>query len=431
MNDIEIKFIALLLNTENNIEIKELLLGINEEDFNNIFMRKVFLIIKDLVDKDNVVSLKKVIEILEKENIDVNTEEIKKIIFVDITKEDYTKLKIEFLEEIRNRKFKEKASDIVKKINNNEKFSINQFINDITLDNSLSIEKPLSLYELIQLKKKSEINPNEIIIQTGLSSLDTFIEGGFASGDLVVVAARPGMGKTAFALNLLSNIGNIQEKKVLFFSLEMTNASLVDRLIAIESELPLKDVRNSKDLSKKDREYLEIVYSSFEKAKIYFEERKNKIDEIESIALSMKPDVLIIDYLQLIRSDDYVRVREQEVANYTKSLKSLAKKLNIPIILLAQLSREVEKRSDKRPILSDLRESGSIEQDADTVLFLYRNDYYNKDNVKNEKQVVEIIVGKQRRGNTGVVECGFIPHLQKFTDEFEKTCDLEIEFIEE
>ena len=431
MNDIEIKFIALLLNTENNIEIKELLLGINEEDFNNIFTRKVFLIIKDLIDKDNVVSLKKVIEILEKENLDVNTEEIKKIIFVDIAKEDYTKLKIEFLEEIRNRKFKEKASDIVKKINNNEKFNINQFINDITLDNSLSIEKPLSLYELIQLKKKSEINPNEIIIQTGLSNLDTFIEGGFASGDLVVVAARPGMGKTAFALNLLSNIGNIQEKKVLFFSLEMTNASLVDRLIAIESELPLKDVRNSKDLSKKDREYLEIVYSSFEKAKIYFEEHKNKIDEIESIAFSMKPDVLIIDYLQLIRSDGYVRVREQEVANYTKILKSLAKKLNIPIILLAQLSREVEKRSDKRPILSDLRESGSIEQDADTVLFLYRNDYYNKDNVKNEKQVVEIIVGKQRRGNTGVVECGFIPHLQKFTDGFEKTYDLEIEFIEE
>ena len=103
MNDIEIKFIALLLNTENNIEIKELLLGINEEDFNNIFTRKVFLIIKDLIDKDNVVSLKKVIEILEKENLDVNTEEIKKIIFVDIAKEDYTKLKIEFLEEIRNR----------------------------------------------------------------------------------------------------------------------------------------------------------------------------------------------------------------------------------------------------------------------------------------------------------------------------------------
>lgn len=255
-------------------------------------------------------------------------------------------------------------------------------------------------------------------IQTGFVDLDSFLCG-LRDGSLTIIAARPAMGKTAFALNILQNVCIKEEKPALMFSLEMTQAELATRIIASESRISGSELRLGNLRSDQWNTMLDTVESCSD-VKLFIDEtsgitisalrdRAKRIKKIKDIKL------VVVDYLQLVTSSSKrASSREQEIADIARGLKSLAKDISCPVIALAQLNRSVESRSEKRPILSDLRESGSIEQDADNVLFIHRPGYYDK----NERQdLAEIIVAKQRSGPTGTVHLKWTGRLTQFSDE--------------
>ena len=279
-------------------------------------------------------------------------------------------------------------------------------------------------------------------ISSGFSKYDE-LTSGFHGSDLIILAARPAMGKTAFALNLALNVAKAG-KHVLVYSLEMGNEQLFDRLLSIESKIKLSAI---KDGTLKDADYTDLGNGMGRLAELplYISDSSSvNILEIKAVARRLKAegklDFMMIDYLQLINpTSGSKKSREQEISEISRSLKIIAKELNIPIVTLSQLSRSVEQRTDKRPILSDLRESGAIEQDADMVMFLYREKYYNKDNVQQpgdsgnsevpsqytkpkqqsndeELEKVEVIVGKHRSGPTGTIILGFRPGYQQFVN---------------
>lgn len=279
-------------------------------------------------------------------------------------------------------------------------------------------------------------------ISSGFSKYDA-LTSGFHGSDLIILAARPAMGKTAFALNLALNVAKAG-KHVLVYSLEMGNEQLFDRLLSIESKIKLSAI---KDGTLKDADYTDLGNGMGRLAELplYISDSSSvNILEIKAVARRLKAegklDFMMIDYLQLINpTAGSKKSREQEISEISRSLKIIAKELNIPIVTLSQLSRSVEQRTDKRPILSDLRESGAIEQDADMVMFLYREKYYNKDNVQqpgdgnnpevpsqytkpkqqsndDELEKVEVIVGKHRSGPTGTIILGFRPGYQQFVN---------------
>lgn len=258
-------------------------------------------------------------------------------------------------------------------------------------------------------------------ISSGYTAYDN-MTGGFHGSDLLILAARPAMGKTAFALNLALNVAK-EGKSVLIYSLEMGNEQLFDRLLAIESRIELKKIKEG-NLAGDDYAAVGNGLGKLGTLPIYISDSSSvNILEIKAVARRMKAegklDFMLIDYLQLINPSESSRKnREQEISEISRSLKIIAKELNIPIITLSQLSRSVESRTDKRPILSDLRESGAIEQDADMVMFLYRDKYYNKDasvqTTGNEVEDVELIIGKHRSGSTGTINLRFIPSQQIF-----------------
>lgn len=246
-----------------------------------------------------------------------------------------------------------------------------------------------------------------------LSSFDDLdaITQGFHNSDLIIIAGRPSMGKTAFSLTLAKNIALKYKKKVVFFSLEMTKEQLLYRLLSTEtliSQTKLRSGRISKD------EWINInnTISGLSNLSFYIDDTPNiSISEIlfKIKRLNQEKDhpvgLLFIDYLQLLEDLDKNNNRVQEVSKITRNLKKLARELNVPIIVMSQLSRNVETRTNKRPMLSDLRESGSIEQDADVVMMLYRDDYYNKKTL--EKNIIEIIIAKHRNGPVGTAKLKF------------------------
>lgn len=255
-------------------------------------------------------------------------------------------------------------------------------------------------------------------VPSGYKSIDE-MTGGFQKGDLIVFAGRPSMGKTAFALNLCLNMAK-EGKKVLFFSLEMSKEQLVQRLLSTESKIDLKSLRTG-NIRESDWEALLEAAIKLSSLDVIIDDTPSaSIVDIKSKARKIFAkekgiDVIIIDYLQIIevpKGISVIRSRNEEIGFVSRSLKALAKELDVPVIVLSQLSRSVEKRIDKRPILSDLRESGSIEQDADLVAFLYRDEYYNPNTDK--KNIVEIIISKQRNGPVGTVELMFIKEIGKF-----------------
>jgi len=260
-------------------------------------------------------------------------------------------------------------------------------------------------------------------IGSGFSSLDKFTAG-WQKSDLVIIAARPGMGKTAFALAILRNAAIDYKKSVAIFSLEMSSVQLVTRLIAMESEISSEKLKRG-ELQDYEWQQINSKITALSNAQIYIDDTPGiSILEFKAKCRRLKSqhnlEMVIVDYLQLMRSDDKnAGNREQEISYISRSLKGLAKELEIPVIALAQLSREVEKRTDKKPMLSDLRESGSIEQDADMVSFIYRPEYYkiNTDADGNDTSgMAEIILEKHRNGPTGIARVRFIPHLAKFSD---------------
>lgn len=269
-------------------------------------------------------------------------------------------------------------------------------------------------------------------VASGFSDIDR-INGGWQPSDLVILAARPAMGKTAFALSLVRNAAIDHKKSVMVFSLEMADIQLVNRLISAEAQVPGDKIKKS-NLSEEEWIRLQNQTSVLGNAKIYIDDtpQLNIFDlnaKCRRIASQQGLDMVVVDYLQLLRADIKSQGnREQEIAFISRSLKALAKDLNIPVIALAQLSREVEKRANKRPQLSDLRESGSIEQDADMVMFLYRHEYYEKMGMDNDNQsngdsldadikgLTEVIIAKNRHGMVGSAFCKFIGEFSKFQD---------------
>lgn len=255
-------------------------------------------------------------------------------------------------------------------------------------------------------------------IPTGFSDLD-FRTSGLHNSDLILVAARPAMGKSAFALNIATNAAVRAKVPVAIFSLEMSKEQMTSRILCSEAMVDSNKVRTGKI---DDEEWSKLAAASGElsEANIYIDDTPGiSIMEIRAKCRKMKIEknigLVVIDYLQLVQgSGKRGGSREQEIAEISRSLKILAKEINVPVIALSQLSRAPEQRPDHRPMLSDLRESGSIEQDADIVMFLYRDDYYNEDSKK--KNIAEVILAKHRAGSTGTVELLWLGNYTKFAN---------------
>ena len=261
---------------------------------------------------------------------------------------------------------------------------------------------------------------------TGFTDYDLKTSG-LHDSDLIIVAARPAMGKSAFAINIATNVAVQAKKGVAIFNLEMSKEQVGNRILCCEALVDSNKVRTGQ-LEDDDWVKLASTLTRLSEAPIYIDDTAGiSIMEIRAKCRKLKIEkdigLVVIDYLQLIQGSGKKNAsREQEISEISRSLKILAKELQIPVIALSQLSRSVEKRDDKRPMLSDLRESGAIEQDADQVIFLYRDDYYNEDSVK--KNVAEVILAKHRGGSTGTIDLAWLPSYTKFAN-------LEKRFFEE
>ena len=252
-------------------------------------------------------------------------------------------------------------------------------------------------------------------IPSGYPDLDRMTSG-FQKSDLIIVAARPSVGKTAFALNIAQNVAVRSGEPVAIFSLEMSAAQLAQRMLCAESNIDSHKFRTGM-MEDEDWEKLTLAIGTLAEAPIYIDDSAGTtMYDIRGKCRRLKVErgvgLVLIDYLQLINSHRGRESRQQEISEISRGLKSLARELDCPVIALSQLSRGVEQRQDKRPMLSDLRESGSIEQDADIVAFLYREDYYDPETDK--QNIIEIIIGKQRNGPIGKVELVFLKNYNKF-----------------
>lgn len=255
-------------------------------------------------------------------------------------------------------------------------------------------------------------------VPSGFADLD-YRTAGFHGSELILIAARPAMGKSAFALNIATNAAVRAKTPVAIFSLEMSKEQMVNRILCSEAMVDSNKVRTGK-LEEDDWGKLAETIGPLSEAEIYIDDTPGiSITEIRAKCRKLKLEkqigMVVIDYLQLIQGTNKRNgSREQEISEISRSLKILAKELEVPVIALSQLSRAVEQRPDHRPMLSDLRESGAIEQDADIVMFLYRDDYYNEDSDK--KNIAEVIIAKHRGGSTGTVDLGWFGTYTKFVN---------------
>ena len=270
------------------------------------------------------------------------------------------------------------------------------------------------------IERASKTKGNVTGIPTGFIDLDYKLSG-LQRSDLVLIAARPSMGKTAFVLNIAQHVAFRQNLAVAIFSLEMSKEQLVNRLFSLESHVDAQVLRTG-NLSDTDWEKLIEGAGTIGNSRMIIDDTSGiSISEMRSkcrkYKLEIGLDLIIIDYLQLMSGSGGRKneSRQQEISEISRSLKGLARELNVPVIALSQLSRAVEQRTDKRPMLSDLRESGAIEQDADVCMFIHRDDYYNPDT--EDKNIAEIIIAKQRNGPIGTVRLAWMPQYTRFGNE--------------
>lgn len=289
-------------------------------------------------------------------------------------------------------------------------FDIAQGLNRTGLEpiNSL-LDKTFSKLEELSMNKGDLTG-----VPSGFIDLDRKTSG-FQNSDLILVAARPAMGKTSFVLNIAVNAA-LRKYPVAIFSLEMSRIQLVNRILSLEATVELEKMRTGK-LDSEDWKKIGYSLGPLAKAPIYIDDNAGTttmemMSKLRKLKLEKGLGLVIIDYLQLMESRKKTENRQQEISEISRSLKIMAKELNVPVIALSQLSRAPEQRADHRPILSDMRESGAIEQDADMVMFLYRDDYYNEDSEK--KNIVEVIIAKHRNGSTGTVELAWLPEYTRF-----------------
>ena len=267
------------------------------------------------------------------------------------------------------------------------------------------------------IEKASKLKGSVTGIPTGFIDLD-YKTSGMHPSDLVLIAARPSMGKTAFVLNIAQYMAFRKDVTVAIFSLEMSKEQLVNRLLAMESHV---DSQNMRTGNLKDEDWTKLVEGAdiIGRSNLIIDDTPGiSIAEMRSKCRKYKLEhnlgIIMIDYLQLMSGSGKSDSRQQEISDISRSLKALARELSVPVIALSQLSRAVEQRPDHRPMLSDLRESGAIEQDADVVMFLYRDDYYHKDTEK--KDIAEVIIAKQRNGPIGTIELVWLPRYTQFVN---------------
>ena len=279
--------------------------------------------------------------------------------------------------------------------------------------------KQVVLNALDRIEKASKNKGTVTGIPTGFIDLDYKLSG-LQPSDLVLVAARPSMGKTAFVLNIAQYMAFKKDKGVAIFSLEMSKEQLVNRLFSLESQVDAQALRTG---NMKDSDWEKLIEGAgiIGKSNLIIDDTPGiSVSELRSKCRKYKRehglDIVIIDYLQLMTGSvgKNSESRQQEISEISRSLKGLARELNVPVVALSQLSRAVESRPDKRPMLSDLRESGAIEQDADVVMFIYRDEYYNKDS--EFKKQAEIIIAKQRNGPVGTVNLAWLGEYTKFAN---------------
>ena len=307
--------------------------------------------------------------------------------------------------------------DILKIISNVENAMYKIVTNDIT-DSMYSMNECVE-DTLIKIEERVKNGGGITGISTGIVPLDKRT-GGLQKGELTIVAARPSMGKTAFALNIAQN--SSKHSKIAIFSIEMPKHQLVDRMLANISTIELEKIKTG-ILNEDEWNRIAICSSELASRNIKIDDRGViTVSKIKSQCRKLKIkdglDVVIIDYLQIISTEkeNNNKNREQQISEISSGLKKMAKDLDIAVVCLSQLSRAPEQRADHRPMLSDLRESGSIEQDADTIMMLYRDDYYNKES--EEKGIAECIIAKQRNGEIGTIKLGWLPQNQKFKNIF-------------
>ena len=261
-------------------------------------------------------------------------------------------------------------------------------------------------------QRKSQI----IGVPSGFNDFDK-LTSGLQPSDLIVIAGRPSMGKTSFALNIVQHAAVATKKPVLFFSLEMSKEQVVMRLLTAISKVHASRLRIG-NLNDQDWPKLTKAAGYLAEAPIYIDDTPSMtVLEMKAKCRRMKAredlSLIVIDYLQLMRSRGFVESREKEISEISRSLKALAKELQVPVVALSQLNRAVESRQDKRPMMADLRESGAIEQDADIITFIYRDEVYNKESSES-KGIAEILVAKQRNGPTGMVRLAFLSEFTSF-----------------
>lgn len=277
--------------------------------------------------------------------------------------------------------------------------------------------KEIVLNALEKIEQASKTQGNVTGIPTGFMDLD-YKMSGLQNSDFILVAARPSMGKTALVLNIAQYVAFHEHLATAIFSLEMSKEQLVNRLFSLESRVDAQILRSG-NLNDSDWEKLIEGADVIGKSHLIIDDTPGiSISELRSKCRKYKLEhdlkLIIIDYLQLMTGSGRTDSRQQEISDISRSLKGLARELNVPVIALSQLSRAVEQRPDHRPMLSDLRESGAIEQDADVVMFIYRDDYYNKDT--DMKNIAEIIIAKQRNGPIGTVNLVWLPQYTKFAN---------------
>lgn len=293
------------------------------------------------------------------------------------------------------------------------------------------------IFEIAQKKQSRDYMPiSEVLVEnmnmidraiqadgkvTGLTTGYKELDGktsGLQKSNLIIIAARPAMGKTAFALNIALNAAKKADATVLIFSLEMAKPELSQRLLSMESRVEMQKLKTG-DIQNADWERLTLAFDSLSATKIFIDDTPGvSIMEMKNKCRRLKAekglDLVVVDYLQLMQGDGRTDSRQQEISAFSRQLKLLAREMDCPVIVLSQLSRGPEQRQDHRPVLSDLRESGAIEQDADIVMFLYRDDYYNEETDK--PNICEVNLAKHRSGEVGRIELAWVSRYTMFSD---------------
>lgn len=436
---------SILLDNDAIIEAKEY---INSSDFAVEKNRIVFSAMEELFDQDIVIDPITITDYLEKNNqlnmveaptylielsmVTPTAENIKS--YAQIVKNNSNRRQVETI-------IKNGESDLAK--NKDINLVISELETRLTKvseqENRQDIRKIDNVLEdvLEDIQRRYDQTEDVTGLSTGYSMLDKMTTG-LHPDELIIIAARPAVGKTAFALNIAQNVAVRSHKTVIIFSLEMAATQLVQRMLCAEGTIESYHLRTGELTTDEWNNKLPLAFERLSKSSIYIDDTGGiTMPEIRAKCRKVSQEtndlgLIVIDYLQLIESSNGSRKenRQQEVSEISRQLKKLAKELSVPVIALSQLSRSVEQRQDKRPVLSDIRESGSIEQDADIVAFLYRDDYYDredsenndnaeifKDQNNNQADVTEVIIEKNRSGSRGTVPLIFMKNYNKFASQ--------------